>query len=259
MNTTKKRRVSIVAGLVITTVVGCLLVFASWLWYLGRYDGVDLDPPVGVEAFHETTYYKINPKTILASLDQGEENVFTPEIETPDNPIFDQPFSWQQADYIKIANALYQFVWKETLEDWNLYSMNFNTACRDNLDGFGFGEFVYFKVIPYKIWLKDYEVRGLQVAPQYSDVTSGGSEFYPGPLFGEWENIELNNVQIPAEEVLKIAEENGGQLARLSVQNNCTIRVRLSGYSGWRLRITENDTASELFSLEVDPYTGEIK
>jgi len=259
MNIKKKQRLSIVAWLVITALVVCILLFVSWLWYIGRYEGVDLDPPVGFEAFHETSYYKINPERILMSLDLGEENVFTPEIATPENPIFEQPFSWHQADYLKIASALHQFAWKEPLNDWNLYSMHFNTACRDNPDGFGFGEFVYFKIIPYKIWLKDYEVQGLQIAPQYGNVGSGGSEYYPGPLFGGWKSIDLDKVKVTAEEALRIGEENGGQAARLSVQNNCTIRVRLSGYSGWWVRITENDTASEVFSLEIDPYTGKIK
>jgi len=255
MNTLKKQKSSIVVLLIITTVVGCILLFASWLWYIERYEGVDLDPPVGVEAFREINYYKINPESILSSLDHVGENVFTPEATTPENPIFDQPFSWHQADYLKIASALHSVVWKESLKGWKLYYMHFSASCRDNPNGFEFGEFVYFKTIPYKGWLKDYEVRGLQVAPQYGDVASGGSEYYPGPLFGGWKSIDLDKIKITAEEALKIAEENGGQATRLSVQNNCTIQLRLSGYSGWQVRITENNTASELFSLETNPYT----
>ena len=137
--------------------------------------------------------------------------------------------------------------------------MHFSAPCRDNPDGFGFSEFLYFKSIPYKIWLKDYEVRGLQVAPQFSDVALGESEYYPGSLFGRWKSIDLANIKITAEEALRIAEANGGQAARTSVQNNCRVRVRLSGYSGWLVRITENDSASEVFSLEIDPSTGKIK
>jgi hypothetical protein len=41
------------------------------------------------------------------------------------------------------------------------------------------------------------------------------------------------------------------------VENNCTIRERLSGDYGWRIRITENKSASEVFFLEIDPYSVE--
>ena len=88
----------------------------------------------------ERGYYTIDPEAILTSLDRVETQVFTPEISSPENPIFEKYFSWRQSDYTKITAALHQFVWGEGLNDWKLYNMYFGTPCHDNLGGFELGK-----------------------------------------------------------------------------------------------------------------------
>jgi hypothetical protein len=243
----------------IILLVGGILSMAFWLWYTDRYEGVDLTPPQGFEGFRKTSYYALDPDSIIYSLDQNGDTLFSAEDTPPENPIFQQPFSWSQADFLKIGYALHRFVWNQSLEDWKYYSMYFITACHDHPDGFALGEFVYFKQISDKPWLKEYEVRGMQIAPQYGNVGAGGSEYYPGPLFESWKWIDLDRVAITAEEAMYISEQNGGQAVRVSSQNECHIHVKLSGYSGWQVFIVDDETGSILFYLKIDPYTGKLK
>ncbi|SRR6266498_3364901 len=258
MNIQKKQRLSFVAWLLAAITLGCILFIISWLWYLGRYEGIATSPNTFSD-FGDKRYFTIDPETVLVDLDHGKTDVFTPEIATPENPIFEKPIDWQQSDYLKIANALNQFVWNETLESWSLYYVNFNTACHNNLKGFGVAEIAYFKTIPYDALQKDYTVRAFQITPQYGYVVSSGGANFPQPLFDKWKSVNLNKLRIFAEEALKIAEENGGEAARLSVQNQCTINVRLSGSAGWKVFIYADDTGSSIFRMEIDPYTGKIK
>src|SRR5574341_496161 len=207
---------------------------------------------------HETGYYKIDPQTILKSLDNGETKVFAPETASPEDPIFDKYFSWRQADYTKVTAALHEFVWNEGLNDWKLYNMYFGTPCHDNLSGFELGKYYYFKTIFHKNGQVDYAGRGFLITPQYGDVEWGTGPNYPHPILG-WKSVNLNKVKITAEEALTIAEQNGGKEARLYVKNECNITAQLSGNSGWRIFVYRNDTGSSIFRLEIDPSTGEIE
>ncbi len=258
MNTKTKRRIPIIVYITIAITILCVLLFVSWLWYIERYEGVATSPNTFGD-FGKKQYFAIDPETILTTLEHGETDVFTPEVTTPENPIFENNFEWQQTDYLKIVDTLNRFVWNEALDDWSLYYMNFSTACHDDLKGLGFAEIAYFKTIPVDILQKDYTVRAFQIVPQYGYVVSSGGATFPQPLFDRWENVNLNKLRILAEDALKIAEENGGQAARLSVQNQCTIHMRLSGDAGWKVFIYANDTGSSIFRMEVDASTGKMK
>lgn len=258
MNTKAKQKNPIIVRVLVAIIVGCILLFSSWLFYLERYEGVATSPNTFSD-FGAKRYFAIDPETILISLDHGKTDVFTSEIATPENPIFNKPIEWHQSDYLKIASNLNHFVWNETLEGWSLYYLDFNTACEDNLKGFGLAEIAYFKTVPHGVLQKDYEVRAFQIDPQYGYVISSGGANFPQPLFDKWESVNLNKPQIPAEDAFKIAEENGGRTARLSLRNQCTINVRLSGNTGWRVFIYANDTGSSIFRMEVDASTGKIK
>lgn len=257
MNIKTKQRIPIVTYLVAAIVVGCIL-FISWLLYLERYEGAATSPDT-ISDFGDKHFFAINPESILVALDRGEKDVFTPEIATPEAPIFKKTVEWHQADYLKIASALNQFVWNQNLEGWSLYYMDFNVACHDNPNGFELAEIAYFKTIPYDVVRKEYTVHAFQIAPQYGYVITSGGANFPQPLFEKWKSVNLNNLKVPAEDALKIADENGGRSARLSLQNQCTINMRLSGNAGWNVFIYANDTGSSIFRMEVDAYTGKTK
>lgn len=256
MNIKIKQR--FVAYLVAAITIGCILLSISWLWYLERYEGVT-DSPNTFSDFGDKHYFAIDPETILADLDRGEVDVFTSEVATPENPIFGKTIEWLQADYLKIASALNQFVWNETLENWSLYYMHFKTACHDDIKGFGVAEIAYFKTVPYGALQENYTVRAFQISPQSGYVVSSGGAIFPKPLFDKWKSVNLSKLGISAEDALKIAEENGAPAARLSVQDQCTISVRLFGNDNWKVFIYADDTGSSIFRMEVDEYTGKIE
>ena len=205
-----------------------------------------------------TMYYAINHESILLDLDRGEIEVFTPISVTPDIPVFEGSVEWNQPNYIAIATTLYEFTGKEISDDWNLYYIRFITACYDNLNGFDFGEIAYFKSIRNDSLQKDYTVRAYQIIPQYGYIVMASGASFPQPLLDRWESANLQESNINAEDVLRIAEDYGSLAARTSVQNNCKIHTRLTGYSGWELRIYANETGHEIFAIGIDPTTGKI-
>ena len=258
MSTQTKRRISIFMRLVIAITVGCILLLGSWFWYLERYDGVTTSPNTFGD-FGDKHYFAIDPERVLADLDHGETDVFTSEIATPENPIFNKTIEWHQSDYLKIAGNLNRFVWNETLEDWNLYYMNFKVTCHDNPTGFEFAEIAYFKTISQDLLQRSHVGRAFQIVPQDGYVVYSGEANFPQSPFDPWESLNLNKLRISAEDALKMADENGGRAARLSVQNECTICARLSGNIAWNIFISANDSGSTIFRIAVDPYTGKVE
>lgn len=246
---TFKRVVKIFAICLVITGIAIIYVFDPFI------EGVQSYPSY---LGQKTGYYKINSETILASLNNGETNVFTPETTSPEEPIFDKYFSWQQSDYTKLTAAFHEFVWGEDLNGWKLFSMYFDTPCHNNLSGFELGEYHYFKTIFYKNGKVGYAGRGFLITPQYGDVEWGSGPNYPHPILG-WKSVDLNKVNINAEEALAIAEQNGGKDARLQVNNQCKVAVKLSGYSGWKVAIFRYDKGKLIFNLEIDPSSGKIK
>src|SRR5262245_51765073 len=129
MNTQSYRRTMIVTALfLIFLVIGYVYVFEP-----GQYDK---SLPVGVSDFRDRNSYQIDAGTILASIDQGETELFTPMSVDQQTPS-DKTVSWGQSDFVKVARTLNQFVWKEPLSGWRLYSMHFSLDCKDDPTGFG--------------------------------------------------------------------------------------------------------------------------
>lgn len=248
MNKNTLKRLIIIAVLLIALYI---YVFDPFIEQVRRY-------PTGLSDFREKTgNYKIDPATILTSLGNEEAVVFFPEVVTPEAPEIKSPISWQQSDHLEVANELHKFLWKEPMGEWNLYYMNFNTTCSDNPSGFGLGDFYLFKT-KFTYGTLGYTTRELLISPQFGNVTWGDGANFPYPLLG-WKSIKLDKIKITAEEALRIAEENGGRKARLAVNNECTIQVRLTGDNArWEVRMSESSTATVLLRTMVDLSTGEI-
>ena len=243
-----KRLTKVVAIFIVIFGIAIIYVFDPFIEQVQRYPSY-----LG----KDTGYYKIDPDNILTSLDFGGAKAFVPEATSPENPIYEEFFSWNQSDYTKIVTALHEYVWNEGLDDWKLYYMYFDTPCHDNLIGFELGKYYYFKTT-FQYGRISYAGRGFLITPQYGDVEWGSGPNYPHPIQG-WKSVDLNKVKITAEEALKIAEQNGGKETRLSVKNECKITAKLSGYSGWKMFIYRYDTGSSIFSIEIDPSTGKMK
>jgi hypothetical protein len=71
----------------------------------------------------------------------------------------------------------------------------------------------------------------------------------------------MTQLHFPADSVLRIAENNGGQTKRSSVKDVCEITLLLSpdsaGYKGWDVRYSDKGNG-KIFQIQVDPTTGNI-
>lgn len=218
--------------------------------------------PIGLESYPDKGKYKINPETILTSLDRGETDVFVPisvPIEESYRLFSPGSFSWRQSNYFKISSSTHHYVWEEKLDDWRLSAMHFSGNCLDNPNGFDGGEITFFKPTSDG---SSYETRLIIISPLWGEVEWGGSAFYPHPpLFG-WKSIDLDRLEVTADDALQIAEENGGQEIRKEVGNSCTVKIILSpntdsGYV-WRVYYFPGYPYydAETFEINIDPYTG---
>ena len=250
MDTQYRRRTMIAVAIFLTfLVIGYIYVFDP-----GQFDS---HLPVGISDFRDTSFYQIDPSTILDSIDGGETNVFAPDNSAQQTPL-KETVLWQQADFIKVARALNQSVWNEPLSGWRLYSMHFSTPCKDDLNGFAEADFYYFKTTFRENGKIRYTTQNYFISPEYEKASWAGGANFPRPLIG-WENIRLSQIQITAEDALAIAEAKGGKETRQLVENNCRIHVRLAGDKTWQILIYQNDTGSSLFRMVIDPESGKIE
>jgi len=254
---TKRLTRSLLIALVI---VLCLVLYIAII--SGVFNDQIEEYPTTISSFSDTGNYKIDPETILESLDRGETDVFKftaspPEVYTP--PDKDIIYSWGQFDYWKIASALHQFVWQEDLlDEWKVFGMYFYTDCSDKLNGFAIGDFIYFKPV-YTPWTIGYTAREIIIHPLVNSVSWGGNTVYPRPFLG-WKEIDLKNLTVTADDALRIAEENGGREARLDVDNECDISLSIgfNTKNGWSVNYMQRDGVPR-FEIDIDPYTGEYK
>jgi len=209
-------------------------------------------------------YYSIEPASLLEALEAGNINVFSPVDEEPPLVPSNQqiPVPWTQEDYFRIANALSQFVWgdTDTLEGWQLNSMDFALGCGKVGIGFQDGNFRLFKNVKTDE-RESRIVRIVNIDPRSKVVFITENEYYP--ILADWSAIDLGQNLLSAEEILQIAENVGGQEKRLSVKNACDISLLLSpdsaSYEGWWVTYTRKDDGTTLFHVDIDPVTGAIR
>lgn len=212
--------------------------------------------PLSLSYYENTDLFRINPRTILTSLENGNTEIFLPDSRSWDDvysgPIlYNEPIIWSQSDIFKIVYALNSFVWNDNLDDWNLYAMYFNVDCQENFAGLSGGAFQYFKV--------DFEMgkivdiwREIYIDPEYAFVAWGDNEKYPHPFLGR-KSIDLNGLKITAEDAIRIAEENGGKEECFRYKNNSIhLSLRPESFNGW-----EADYSTGLEIL-IDSVSGEV-
>jgi hypothetical protein len=73
----------------------------------------------------------INPDTILDNIAKEQTDIFDLQSVTP-QPALSQSLStvqWTQKDYLLIVEVVHQFVWHESIEDWNIRYILFSLKC----------------------------------------------------------------------------------------------------------------------------------
>jgi hypothetical protein len=133
--------------------------------------------------------------------------------------------------------------------------MSFNTVCRVIDLGFQNAIFGYFKSVPTQ------DGSSRLTANLYVDPTENTvsilEEVYT-PELKEWKSINLAQVNINAYDALQIAEANGGNDFRTSV-DYCTILALYDAegkYDGWYVAYF-NDELS--FRINIDAVSGEFR
>lgn len=210
-------------------------------------------PDVFFSSYRNAGAYKFDSEIVLDSLEQGEMNVFALTSESLGTQVHKNPFVWKQADYLLIASALHQFVWKASVDDWSLHDMSFWGKCGDHI-GFDIVDISYAK----PIGLQEYNFHRIGIYPRAGEGEWGGSEF-PRSLFDKWYSIDLEKLTVALEDALQIAEKNGGEQARLSVKNRCTVNLSLSPYPYAQWNISYSLAPKRIFEVRIDAYTGEYE
>ena len=207
----------------------------------------------------EEGFFLIDPNAILDSLNNGDMNVFSSTLKQEKEILdvkSDETFNWTPRDYLMITDALNQQVWKDALNDWKIYSMDFSKDCQDNPSGFDEGHIDYFKAVSDETRQESYMVRMFSIMPKYGYINWGGGASGPRPPFG-WKSVDLDH-ELDAVDILRIAEENGGKDIRLKFNNDCKITLYWlpSGYDGWRIWYDVDGLAQ--FYIMIDPFTGRV-
>lgn len=237
-----------------------VLVLVALTIFISRLLNSPLDDrnPSYFSSYSVSGHYKIDPVTIIGSLENEQKNVFTPLLEDPDQiASLDNKISWTQDEYLEIANALNQVVWNEPLdlEKRKVYFVLFHVGCQDNLRGFDEFTMVYYQYLGVTDWKKTYDVRIIGIYPWKGMVHWGGDTKFSDSLFFHWDHIDFANFTIPAENALQLADENGGKEVRLKVDGNCGVYVSVAQQFTelWNVRYS-----SAQFETRINPYTGKI-
>jgi hypothetical protein len=220
------------------------------------------DDGIEIEGKGERQSYTIDSASILDSLVQGNTDIFKLQeaapatISTP----FSESVTWSQADFFRVAQALHQKSWQETLGKQNLYAVAFVLDCSDIERGaFSKAEFYSFKIIK----TEEEETRVeyyIRIVPSENLVSTSKVEF--SPSLQTMKPIDLEEYQISAEAALQIAEKNGGAEKRIEYKNGCQIDALAPGPDGkgWRVLYLNNQKLIEsYFEIAIDPETGEFK
>ncbi len=233
-----------------------LLAFLRSAFKLSNIFDSSLYDPATVYEFSYRGNYKIDSSTILKSIDSDQSTVFFPETLVISTSNAKNELSWTQLEYYKITVALFEFVWKESLnKNWSIHRLFFETVCKENPAGFEHATFLFNQLIFQNEHFR-YNARAIEITPLDNEVLWGGGNTYLRPVFGE-SQIDLDNLTILADDALNIAEKNGGKDLRVSVKNSCDLTVSLED-GIWKVIYYYSDPGSASFRIDIDPYTGKV-
>jgi len=238
-----------------------LIYIVSLAYDLNLRNDQSISNPGYLDSYPETGYFKINPETILRSLSQGNADVFMPSLEDPNSvePLTHGSFSWAQGDFLQVASALGQLIWKDpmSLEDWSVDNVIFRTDCRDHLNGFDFAGITYFRPIAVN-GKKFYTTRHIEIDLYYGIVRWGSGAIYSRPILLKWKSFNFAEANFTADDALQIAEKNGGKERRLEVENKCAVYIgspQNNNHNNWYLSyLMPPDFVNYLIDLDTGEY-----
>jgi hypothetical protein len=213
--------------------------------------------PNDLGSYRKKGYFKIDPRTILVSLDRGDTNVFMPMSEgsQDDKTLTDRTIYWTQKDFLKIARALGQTVWDDPMEwkDWSVAYIYFDANCGDPIG-------LYSAIIAYfKKADNNYVTRFIEVDPNFGWVKWGDEAYfqYPQPILRKWVGVDLSAAKITADDALRLVNED--IKANFQVADNlCGVMMDSSRFDpkNWQLEIYFGPEYTIFYKVNL--YTGAI-
>lgn len=178
----------------------------------------------------EGTYYEelivFDADTILQTIVDGDvdQSTFRPNSASLDEDILIEDVVWTQNDYLILVRSLLEWRLGEKSDDWILFSIAFDAGCefvRDlpddslNLPNWRGASISFYQPavsqngIPYR------EVINILVLPDADYLIWSNDYYIPKParkdiVLPEWDEINIEEMQITAEEAYVIAENAGG-------------------------------------------------
>jgi hypothetical protein len=246
--------------LLILSLLFVIAIVIKIFWYDDGYRN-----PLHFSQYPTYGYYEIYPETILGSLNQGVTEVFTPASEEIWNreEQYDEAILWSQSDYLKIADALSQEVWHESLDlkEWKVLYLSLNQSCENNPQGFHTFSIVYFKNLGVGFLNRRYQARLIDIIPWQGLIRWGDSTF-SDVLIPGWGNSHLNDFNVTADGALLIAERNGGSKVRQEANNMCRISIWINNYppvTGYTNNNWLVDYGVSDFYVLINPFSGKLK
>lgn len=253
-----KRSVIWIATISLLIIVLAILLGQSIFFLFGTLN--DSRSPARYGSYSNSGYYEINPETIFDDLAEGNDDVFKVFTGNPDR---DEPYYesivWSQSDFLKIAGAVSQKAWNEPLdlENWKVSYMSLIRGCKDDPDGFHTYSIAYFKELGIKNWERTYVTRLIEITPWNGLIRWGKDAKFSAPILLGWNGANLQQIKITPDNALRIAEEHGGEDARLKVDNNCRVVLDINLLSpipkrlDWLVDYDGTD-----FNMSINPITG---
>jgi hypothetical protein len=204
-------------------------------------------------------YYYLESQTILNSLEENSEYIFTELSPTPDmsQVVLGLPVTWKQEDYVKIADAIIDQNSENEDIKWALRTVTFSLSCSEVSYGVQSALFLFST---YTGEGNQSRIdRYININPQQSFVNVWGLKYTPAEINSK--NIDINAINITAEKALQIAETHGGKKSRGIANNDCEINISLVIIKAdpiWQVSY-QNSINPNIFYMYIDSETGKYE
>ena len=205
--------------------------------------------------------YLFDSSTLLESIKKGNSHLFLelPSMPTPpSNNSVDNVF-WNIEDNLLVGKTFFKDALGESQDGWNLSRIDTNLPCEFNNNRESWINFSYFKD---NMDPSDRLVHVVYITPNENNIDDEESEYFIAAE--NWKPIDVNNLKIPLEGALLIAERAGGTDFRTKYKNDCFIRIQFwaddSEFgNSWRFIYEPlSDKKSDQFEIYVNSNNGQI-
>lgn len=202
--------------------------------------------------------YRFDPQTILIKSTTSGNDIFVqvPFSEKLPEPIF-TAIAWQQEDYFLVTDLFMKYILYETRTTWRVIDISSVRLCSDSTGLPNLTIKMQKKVSSPE---ENHRIEAhVNIMPQSGIIEILKREYAPDE--GGYHTISWNDIKIPAEQALEIAEQNGGAVVRQALGNHCRITISLTAgiqRNDWWIYYEPINKPS-VFEIAVDEKTGKYR